>query len=468
MIKKILKAIFLCTLINLGTTWLLLGDDQPSICESESPSIRNETLIVKRIEVPKADLVVLNLENGMTVCLKKTCSEDEIIVRLTAPGGYSSFPNQQRASIQLAPQIAIHSGLGKYQFDRLHALLYEHGIEFNAEVQAFCRYVEGTAFIEDFGTLLELIQLFFTQRHFTDNAFRRVMQKEKEKISHRSKRTYQNFDDLFIEFNNPDSSTFQRLKKRHVDQANHQISREFLDKGFRDPSEFACVITGYFDMEAMVALVSKQLSAIPSPKAKKTKCELPVFPKLLSGIKTKVISNQPCFDGESTTVLTFPVPVKITNKNFTSLENLASLLYVRLKKALRKEYGNDSMVITVSVEYPFYPCLSSPLIKIQYITNKKLVTPMSQTILSNLRKMQKEGVTKEEIATMNRKYRKAQRFRESDNRHWIMILSNYIMWKWEVGSINDDLQPMGESSEITKNLQEFFSLDNYTILSAHP
>jgi len=458
------RVLFCCGLFVLGIAFSVNADE---VISAKSTGLVDGEFIVKREDIPEVDLVVLHLKNGMKVCLKRTESDDEMVVRLTAAGGYTSLPDSQRASAQYASQIAIHSGVGNYHFDQLYALLYDHSIEFNSEVQAFSRYVEGTAFMGEVDILMNLINLFFTQHHFTEHSFRKVMEKSKEKISHRNKRLHRNFEDTYMDFNTPNNSAFRVVTEKDIKQADYRVSKDFFDNGFSDPSEFACVIAGSFDMEKMVALVKKYLATIPVVEDHKTVCKIPDFPEPAKGIKTKIVQNHYA-STDSITVLTFPVGVDITDENFISVENIAGLLYIRLKKVLRERYGMDCVAINVSTEYPLYPCLTSPWIKIQYITDQKFVSPMGQTILSELKKMKSDFVTKEEIAIMNRKYRKAQRLHEKDNYYWLMVLSNYVMWKWDPTDLPSDLKPLAEDDKIKKGLQTYFSLDNFTIISSQP
>lgn len=434
------------------------------LSETQMNAVDN-VMIVKREDVPELELVVLHLKNGMKVCLKKTASDDEIVVRLTAAGGYTSLPESQRTSGQYASQVAIRSGIGKYNFDLLHAILYDHSIEFNSEVQPFCRYVEGTAFKGEVEILMNLINLFFTQHHFTEHSFNKVMQKAKEKVFHQSKKSYRGFADNYMDFNAPSISAFRGVTVKDIEKADYLTAKKFFESSFKDPSEFACVIAGTFDVDKMIDLIEKYLAIIPSASEERCFCKIPDFPPLQKGIRTKVVPCQSS-NKESTTILTFPVIVDITEENFIAVENISQIMYIRLKKALRERYGMDSIVFDVTIEYPLYPCLGLPWIKIQYITPSKLTTSMGQAILSELEKLKNHPVTKEEIALMNQKFKKTQLLHNKDNYYWVMLLSNYAMGNWDLTKLPANLNPLEKEEKIQEGLQTYFSLDNYTIISA--
>ena len=82
--------------------------------------------------------------------------------------------------------------------------------------------------------------------------------------------------------------------------------------------------------------------------------------------------------------------------------------------------------------------------------------------------MKRGSVSKEEIAIMNRKYRKAQRLHEKDSYYWLMLLSNYVMWEWDLTELPGNLKPLTEEGKVKEGLETYFSLDNFTVISSQP
>lgn len=423
--------------------------------------------VLKRIEIPEMKATILHLKNGMKVALKKTSADDEMIVRLTALGGYASLPESEWTSGHIVAEASIRSGIGSYYFDQLHALLFDQSIEFDAEILPFSRYVEGTAAMGEMDTLMGLIHSFFTGHNLTEHSFKRVMEKTKEQLANRSKNSTRVFEDAYIEFNNPNVSALKPFSIKDIERADFNTGLKLLKNAFSDPGEFSCVITGSFDTDKMVAIVEKQLASIPAPKDHKSLYPLPKLPEPDTGVRTKVVKN-PRNSSDSLTTVTFPLREKINEKNFNRVENIAILLHRRLKHVLRERYGNNSVILSVTPEYPLYPCLSSPCLKIQYFSDPKLVTAMGQTVLSELQKMQKEGVSKDEVEVMSRKSKKASLLHEADNSYWLMVLSNYLSWDWNPLGLPDDLKPFEDPEQIKKILETYISLENYTIISSQP
>ncbi len=462
MLKRAFCLFILC--VHFATPALFSLD---AIVEPLPQEVLKSSGIVRREQVPELNLVVLTLKNGMKVGLKKTSSDEEIIVRLMGLGGYSSLPESQKASGYLAAQAAIRSGFGPYHFDQLHALLFDKSIEFGSEILPLSRYVGGTARWDEIGSLMNLIHLFFTEHQLTEHSFRKVMEKAQQQVFYRNKPSSKSFVEDYKEFMHPQLSALKALTAKDLDRADYKIAASFFDSCFSDPAEFAGVIAGAFDMEKMIALVDRHLATIPNPNNKQQKCSLPDIAPIPEGIKSKLVKINTNL-GDAMTILTLPVQVPVTQEDIIPLENISQLIGFRLKKVLREHYGNDSVIINVTSEYPLYPSMAHSFIKIEYFSEPKFVSPMGQTIMAELNNLQTTGVTSEEINIMHGKYRKSQRLREDDNCYWMTVLSNYLLWNWNINGLSRDFVPLEAGEKIQTVLQTYFSLKNYSMITGQP
>lgn len=437
--------------------------------ESEPLNLMEQPIegIVKRQEIPEVNATILLLKNGMKVALKKTTGDDDVIVRMTALGGYASLPESQWVSGSIVAKASIRSGIGSRHFDQLHQLLFDKSIEFDAEILPFSRDVEGTAAKGEIDTLMKLIHDFFTAHNLTEHSFKTMMQKTKERLAGRSKNSSRIFEDAYSEFNHPKIPALRPFSLEEVDRADYKTGLKLLENAFLDPSEFACVITGSFDTEQLIETIEKHLATIRTPSDHQSRYALPGLPSPDKGIRTKVVKAARSAS-QCVTILTFQVLEKVSEKNFNVIENCAMLLQRRLKKTLLERYGVNSVIINATTEYPLYPYLSYPSIKIQYFSDQKNVTAMGQTILSELKKMQKEGVTEEEIEVLKRKSRKSAMLHETDNSYWVMVLSNYLSWDWDPLTLLENLKPLSEKEKAILVLKTYFSLNDYTIISSQP
>ena len=425
---------------------------------------------VESVEVLKdLDLIILHLHNDMTVCLKSTEDEDEeVVVRLAALGGFSALPSSQRASGQLAPRISLKSGLGDYNFDQLQALLYQHSIEFSSTIQPFCRTVDASACPEEVDTLLSLVHSFFTQRRFSKDSYDRVVAKAKYNFTRRSKEGYNKFEETFLTFNTQNFSPLQSLSLSDIEHADFDNAKHFLDRCFNNPSDFVCLIVGRFDVETLSPLIAKHLASIPK-KGDPFTYEVSDLPEMNRNAKTKIIKNYND-STESITRLTFPVKIIITEDNMNSVEAIAKLVEMRLNKAISAHLQLEQVSINASLEFPLYPSLKSPWLTIQYISDPTQVKHIEKIIVSELEQLQNTGVSKEEVALVKQNTQERERWRQKDNNYWIMVLSNYYLWGWDLKGIqkNSGAVTSFKAADFTNHIRSCLSLKHYTIVSAQP
>jgi len=386
------------------------------------------------------------------------------MIHLSANGGYLQLPESMKACGFLASQVAMSSGVGNYYHDKLYALLYEHSIDFDIQILPFNRHIEGAAREEDVSVLMSLMQQIFTKSHFTKYSYERVVKKAREQAAHLNKEIRQGFEEAYIEFNNPDSRYTKFLCHEDFERADFSSMKRFFKNNFSDPAEFSCVIAGSFNMDKMIDMVLNSFALIPERKNHRDAYKFPDRATLSKGIKTKIIDPK-LNQNESLTALTFPVSIDVTSQNISSLENIASLMRTRLKSVLRTAHGID-IAINLSLEYPYYPSMRSPSFKILYISSPKDVSAIGQTILLELKKMQEASVTSKEIATMARKHQKKLRPRGVDSCYWIVLLSNYLMWEWDLLTLPDNLKPLTEPTKVENALKTYFSVDKYTMISS--
>ena len=417
------------------------------------------------IEVKELDTYLLELDNGMRVALKHSKTEDDVYVRLTALGGFSSLPSSQIAGGVLSPQIAIRSGLGNYGFDQFYAALYENNVDIDASVQPFSRSLEGATEPEHLDFLLGLINSYFTKHVYTKDAFHKVLEKEKAKVSARGKDSTKYFNEQFLSFNSQDYAPFRPLKDYDLDAVDFNVSKEFFDNAFSDPSSFVTVIVGPFDQNQVYEEVARHLATIPQVKEKK----LPLpqsLPKIV-GIKSKVV-NDVNYAAGSITRITIPVQGDVTEDSIDGIEAIAHLLNIRLRNRVAELYPSDNVMVNVNLEFPLYPNLSSAWITAQFITGSEKVAPVGKSILAEIKRLQLEGMTDDEITSLRKKIRKNQKLWQKDNNYWVMVLSNYMLWDWNPKNIKYRYRNKSylQKSELSKLVKTKIDLNHYTIFSA--
>lgn len=417
------------------------------------------------IEVSSKDPIeVFKLPNGMKVAVKHA-EGDSVYFRFVAAGGYASLPPDQRVSAEISPQVALRSGFGKYTFDTLHAHLYDYSIDLSPTVQPFARTIEGKANTRSVEQFLQLVNLFFTQASYTQEAFQKEVEKAKEQLLRRSKNRSREYEDTYLAFNTLNFPPLLPLTSNDIEKADFATAKRYFEAHFGNPDGYVCVIVGPIDTKEIRSLIQKHLVPIPKRSDSSASTPLPQPLSSPSSVASKVVGTrqQP---QDSVTRLTFSIMGDLGEKEYDDLDTLVLLLNMRLKKKLTASFGQDTVILNVSLKYPQSPLLNCPWIVIQYISDAKFARPAEQSILAEIKKMQKEGITQEEIAVLEHKLLKAERLRESDSRYWLTLLSNYLLLNWEVDHLKQKQPPTPDGKAIKAILQKYMTLDRYTYISS--
>lgn len=416
---------------------------------------------------PNTGIEFFVLDNGMQVALKQTNNEeDEVLVRLMAVGGYADLPLNERAAGEMSADAAFRSGVSNIGFDKMHAMLYEHSLEFETRMQPFSRSLELSACEGEFEQLFKMVNLFFTQSRFSRKAFESYKKNMITSLENRTLDSYRRFELECLDFNSQQLHVFQSLQPVNVQAAKFEHSERFFKRSFSNPSDFICVIVGDFNPLSMKQLVYEYLGSIPkrddvaSPK-------IPRLPEFTKGVKTKLLKTSS--RNESITRLTFPLHVKLTQDNARHVEVISGLIKERLVKKICL-HTDPVPELLVSLELPYYPSFHNPWICIQFISDIKLVSSVGQTLLVEVKRIQKEGFTNEELAAVKKMTQSNERLSKMENYFWITQIANYIIWDWDLDQVQKDYEKATywDSDVINKQTSKCISLDNYSIISLQP
>lgn len=416
---------------------------------------------------PDSGIETLMLENGMRVALKQTDYEPgEVLVRLMAEGGFADLPAAQRASGEISSQAALRSGISDIGFDKLHALLYEHSVEFETQMQPFSRSLELSADSEGLEQLFSVVNLFFTKSRFSRKAFdahkRNVLDSLKTRENDSSKR----LESAFLEFNTQQLHVFNVLSTKEIESASFEQSEKFFSRCFTNPADFVCVIVGDFNKDETKKLIKQYLEKIPR-REEMASPKIPHLPDLHNGIKTKILKNSQ--KEHAVTRITFPLQIPINQDNVRNIEVVNYLIRERLVTKVRHQ-TDPKPEIRVSFDFPFYPSFHCSWISIQYISSPKQVSSIGQSILVELKRMQIDGFSKDEIEKVKNAIKSSDRLAQMENGFWLTQIANFMVWNWDIEKVKKDFEKASywRLDEANKNISNAISLDNYTIISQQP
>lgn len=441
------------------------------LCLLYKTVVQADSAISNSIQHSEVKATELLLQNGMRVILKPTRFElNEVHYRLCANGGYAALPHSSFASGKIASDCAWESGFGTLTADNISRLLYEHSIEFSAEIFPFSRCIEAVSDRKEAEIVFKLINLYFTGQHLTKEAFDIVLAEEKSRIQKKMmNRSAPSINKTMAALNTPKYAIYQSITLQDLENAQFNVAQEFFEAAFSNPSDFTFIIIGDFEEEKIIPFLSQWLGTIPkSPKTQKKWDFSPAaftdsFPK---GITSKTIVSPQRTD--RLTRLTFPLSITLNEEKMADLELICRLLENHLRQSIQPQQGFCKL--KVYLEFPFHPFLECPLLTIQFRCPPKMYSCLANTVLESLKSFQKEGVSTTKITEAFDALKENSNLWRNENEFWITAFSNYSSWSWDLEKVLKRFEKPDDSriNAIQSIIKNNLVTDNYTLFSAHP
>lgn len=413
------------------------------------------------------NLTQLVLKNGMTVWLKPTNFEaDEVYIKLTALGGFAFLDSSERASGEIAAQIAWESGLGDLSTDQLSVLLYEHSLELVIKILPFNRVIEGNSGKHGLKEFLKCVNMVFSQHKLTEAGKKEALTNAMNALSKTNSDVDQTYENVFLQTNTQHSSLLKPLSADDLKTVDLLKARKFFDESFSNPAEFVCIIVGSFELDEVKNLVNTHLGGIPVKNKSK------VFDKKFSTLFPPGITQKSVhLPGRSDCLsrITFPLQTALNEKNIPSMEFMCQVIEARLRRVIISHMAY-SHGVDVSYEFPLYPLLSNPWISIRFRSDCGDINQIKNLILEELKSLQEKGVQSNEILEIKRLESGSEEFWLRDNVYWVSMLSNYYLWNWGPEQIHRaESETQGLTPDIINNmLKSFFLISNYSVVSGNP
>jgi zinc protease len=394
------------------------------ICTFSSTILAEDISAYTVKEYPGVDMTELTLRNGMKVILKPTDDDSEMTINISAAGGFASLKPDGRASGEIAGCVVVESGIGDLSPDHLSTLLYDHSIEFNLKIGAFTRSIDATLPTDSLEAFCSIVHKIFVDPKFDVKAFNKVVSDCKRMLAHRGFDANCNILIDMMPFK--EKQSLLPLQLKDLEKADLKKSRRFFQQSFANPADFICVIAGDFDKEKVKDVAVKYLGAIPKTDVSRKFILATSSPTKIVATKIQQLPGCP----ESLVRLAFPLQHKLDSTTLEHLELFCQVEENRLNNLSKNlEYGARG--IDVWYEMPLYPALDNPWITIQFHTNNSSIKETIDLVLLELKKVQLQGFSQEEVDLAAQMKRQSLQLWQHDNGFWSVLLSNSYLWGWD-------------------------------------
>ncbi len=435
--------------------------DKPLFSKTLTPSKVDKTINNKSFES-----VEWKLKNGARVILKSTdFKDDQVLFTSYSLGGYSLYPVEDNMSAKFTTDIITESGISEFSQTELDKMLSGKIVSVSPWISEIQEGLSGNCSPQDFETMLQLINLYFTSPRKDKEAFSSVINKNISIIENKSVNPDAVFQDS-IQVIMSQSSPFERpLTKELLGEVDFKKVHYIYNQRFGDPSNFTFFFVGKLDMKAIKPLIEKYIGGLPVVSRNETWKDLNIDPP--KGIVEKIVSldmNVP----KSTVYISFTGDCEYNFKNRMYLLALNDILQMTILETVREdESGSYSPYISsFCSHYPKETYESDIFIECAPEKAEKL----SKIVFDEIEKIKKNGPAEDKLNKFkeNRLKERAERLKE--NKFWLNTLKNYDINK-------ENPEEFLEFENLVKGLtvetlkeaaNKFYKSDNYIKIVAMP
>ena len=211
-------------------------------------------------------IVELTLSNGVKVVVKETdFQNDEILMSAYSIGGHSIYNDEDYQSAQLSSTIVNQGGIKNLSLIDLQKTLTGQTVGVSPYIGELREGLNGSAAPKDFETMMQLINLYFTQPRKDETAFKSIIARYKMFIQNimASPANYYGEQVTKIMTQNHLRGGGM-LTSEELDQINLDKAFEIYQDRFSNAGDFIFFFVGNLNLEDSKPLFETYLGSLPN------------------------------------------------------------------------------------------------------------------------------------------------------------------------------------------------------------
>lgn len=384
-----------------------------------------------RRALPKIDAFEWVLDNGMRVLLRPTRStDDEVIIRVAAPGGASIAQAEAYPSAYMSDKIVDGMGVASTTGYALAQLLDDRSVIVSPQVNDERIQLSATGQRRDVELMLQVIHLYFTAPREDAFAFKQYRDRLTTFVRDRMADPEAVFADSVAATLWPGDLRALPATAAFVDAIDMQEGLRFWRDRVANAGNFTAVIVGDFEVWQVSPLIERYLASLPAGHTEQSR-DLGVPP--ISGRVERVIHRG--IDPRAQTRITLGGRIDWTLETDSDLNTLRDLVALVMQSRLREQMGG-TYDVSVQVEMRGGP---APVFEmgIGFTAAPERIDTLAAAALAELERLRIKGPTREEAAKVRAA---AIRHHDDDrdgNDYWAGELVAHSMLGWSLDSIAD-------------------------------
>lgn len=399
------------------------------------------------------------LSNGLRVLVKPTAfKEGQIILSATRFGGQSLYGTQDKFNANYATTVAAAMGLGPHSPTELTNILAGKMASLNVGMSLYSESVVGQSTPEDVETMLEALHLRFAPMRKDPALFAAFVSRSQDATQHARARPEVAFSDAVTKalfqghpraISSPEPSDFTKISLDRV--------AEIYNERFGSAKGFDFVLVGNIEEDQLKSWLEKYFATLPTGDIATTFRDLGVR----TPSKSVTVNVNAGSEPKSLVLMSFAGTAPVSDVHQLRMQVLMEVLNLRIMDVLReKKTLIYSGGINGSVAYVPYE---------QYFVRASLpgspdnVEAIVAAMEHEIRTLQKEGPTREEMGKVMANWLSVQAKQEQDNEYWMAQLQSRTLYKKPLESALNwvNLAMDITQADIQQAAYDYLPLDNY-------
>jgi len=425
------------------------------------PGMVASTNIIEELNVTE-----ISFENGVKVVLKPTdFKNDEILMSAYSPGGSSLYSDSDSYSANNVSGIINQSGVGDFSAITLQKMMVGKTVSVSPMLSTLSEGFRGNASPKDLETMLQLINLYFTNPRKDADAFQSFLARNKMLLQNLMSNPQFYYSDQSVKImtqNHPRGGGFPTVEE--LDKIDFDKVFDIYKERFANAGDFTFFFVGNFTVEEITPMLAQYLGSLPVIDRKETWKDLGVRPP--KGIVKKVVNKGT--DPKSMVTINFTGEKKYDKKSNFYLSSLGEILSIKLIEILREEksgvYGVGANGSSSKTPYESYT------MRISFPCAPENVEDLISATMGEINKIKKDGVSEEDLNKIKETQRRDREENLKKNRYWLSQLGGYYRNNSDLSEFYDreKLVEALTSNDLKAAANTYLNIENYVQIVLMP
>jgi zinc protease len=407
----------------------------------------------------------LILDNGIKIIVKPTENkDDEILMTSYSKGGYSVYGQEDDISSKIATDIIMESGLNGFDKTELDKLLSDKNANVYPYINQLSEGINGNSSIEDFETMLQLTNLYFTKPRYDKTAYASYMSRMKSALEDKSLSPDNAFRDSIAATLSSHNKRARPMSAKLLDEADYKRVHKIYRERFEDPSSFTFFFVGNIDLEKAKPLFEKYLGSLDNISKDETWKDLGIdYPK--GKVDVKAIKGT---EPKSIVLIQLNHDFDYNQKDRVIIKLLGKSLSISLIDTVREKYG---IVYSIGA-YPNYEKLptASASMSVYFPCGPDNIEQATKETFEIFNDVIANGVSEVNLNKAKQQLLKEYETDLKENNYWLRTMKNYYFYDISLKEFDAYSKLVSSISEkdIKKAAKKYLNDDNYIRVSLVP